>query len=403
MNNLTGKVVSILAVLVLLVYSGYQGYRYFYQPYRTETAYLYTVTDKVQTRGLVVRAEQVVTGGVGGVMSYSADEGEKVIKGTTIVEYYNDQTQAQNVARIAQIEEQIALLGEVQQPGSYQYTNAEALSVRIEEIIGDAAQAAAAGDATQALRGRNDLLEYMSKRQLSVGEVQDFSATINELEQEMSALQGQVSGYIDTLAAPIEGYFSRYTDGQEGSYTPENLMTMDSTMLSAAIETPTQLRSDLPGKIMTSHNWYLGLVVTAREAEKFIPGDKVQVRLQGGSIEDITMEIYSLSVEEQNAVVVLKSDRIIPEILSLRSTDVEVHFTQHSGLRVSNSAVRTEDGTVGVYVSTGYELRFKPIEVIYQGDGYQICSENSSLQNSIKMFDSVVVEGVDLYDGKPIF
>ena len=57
MGNWTGKIVSILAVLFLLIYAGYQGYRYMYTPYRTETAYEYTVSDALQAEGLIVRDE----------------------------------------------------------------------------------------------------------------------------------------------------------------------------------------------------------------------------------------------------------------------------------------------------------------------------------------------------------
>ncbi len=403
MNNITGKIVSIIAVVFLLVYSGYQGYRYVYKPYHTETAYRYTVTDRVQCEGLVVRQEQVVAAGSSGVMSYAADEGEKVTEGTVIIEYYENETQAQNVARIADIDEEIALLTATQQPGAYMYTNAAALEVRIEEIIGDMTQATATGDAKSALVGRNDLLENISKQQLSVGEVQNFDQAIADLQREKAELEATVSGYIGTQNSPAVGYYSRYSDGLESSYTPEILMNMTSDMLNEAFLQTGELRTDLSGKIMTDHNWYVGIVVTAREGEKFIQGQQVQVSLQGGTISDIPMEVHSVATEDDTAVVILKSDYILPEILSLRNVDVEVHFTQYSGLRVSNSAVRTVDGVVGVYVSTGYELRFRPIEVIYQGDGFQLCSVNSGLQNGIKMFDMVVVEGVDLYDGKPVY
>ena len=69
---------------------------------------------------------------------------------------------------------------------------------------------------------------------------------------------------------------------------------------------------------------------------------------------------------------------------------------------VSDSAVRLVDGQVGVYVSSGYDIRFRPIEVLYQGDGYQICREDLTVENGLKMFDQVIVKGTDLYDGKPL-
>ena len=60
MGNWTGRIVSVLAVLFLLIYAGYQAYRYTYTPYRTETAYEYTVSETFQAKGIIIRDEVLV-------------------------------------------------------------------------------------------------------------------------------------------------------------------------------------------------------------------------------------------------------------------------------------------------------------------------------------------------------
>ena len=75
MNNFVSKLVSVLAVFLLLVYAGYQVYRYVYTPYRTETAYEYTVYDSLYCEGLVVRDEVALQQqGSGSVSYYVSDD-----------------------------------------------------------------------------------------------------------------------------------------------------------------------------------------------------------------------------------------------------------------------------------------------------------------------------------------
>ena len=136
MGNWTGKIVSVLAVLFLLIYAGYQGYRYMYTPYRTETAYEYTVSDALHTNGLIVRDEVLIEGGMDGAPSYCVSEGEKVKKGTEIIRYYDNGLQARNAAHAEQLDLEIQLLTKVQDPGSYMFANSEALSGQIDELIG---------------------------------------------------------------------------------------------------------------------------------------------------------------------------------------------------------------------------------------------------------------------------
>jgi len=405
MKNMTGRIVSLLAVLFLLLYAAYQGYRYIYTPYRTDTAYEYTISDTIQGWGLVVRDEVPLSSSGSGSVSYCVAEGEKVKEQDDVIRYYADDQQARAAAHAGLLEQEINLLNQAQDPGSYLYVNKESLTRQINELVGQIVDIVSAGDAQGVEQVRSQLLEDLCKRQLSTNEAVNFNDRILQLEQEKSQYESAVTTAATTLQAPVQGYFSRYSDGCEAQFTSEALLKMSADQISDAVSKEYPLDAGTPGKIMTSHNWYCGMVVSKDDGERFHTGDRVNVSFDSQALSDVTMVVYRVTENEKsgNCVVILRSDEILPAVLSLRSAAVQVKFARYTGLRVSDSAVRLVDGQVGVYVATGYDIRFKPIEVLYQGDGFQICNENYGRENALKMFDQVIVKGTDLYDGKPLY
>ena len=74
----------------------------------------------------------------------------------------------------------------------------------------------------------------------------------------------------------------------------------------------------------------------------------------------------------------------------------------YGGLRVSRSALRfNDDQERGVFVVVGGKLVFKKINVEYWGDDYLICTQEDD-GDYLKLYDRIVTEGKDLYEGKVV-
>ena len=112
------------------------------------------------------------------------------------------------------------------------------------------------------------------------------------------------------------------------------------------------------------------------------------------------------------------------DLAQARQEPIEIGLGTYTGLRVSKKAIHddyvtkttydekdnkhTEQVKVqGVYVLHGSEVRFKQISILYADDDYVICdpdSNNKELVNgtTVELYDQVILEGDDLYDGKVI-
>ena len=88
------------------------------------------------------------------------------------------------------------------------------------------------------------------------------------------------------------------------------------------------------------------------------------------------------------------------ELASMRSGPMTVVKKQYSGLKVSRKALRVVDSVRGVYVLTGMQVKFVPVEILYSNDEYIICEKQNETDGALKLYDMVVVKGKNLYDGK---
>ena len=89
-------------------------------------------------------------------------------------------------------------------------------------------------------------------------------------------------------------------------------------------------------------------------------------------------------------------------MFSARRETIQIRLKEYTGLRVASSAVRVVDGVRGVYVLSGIAAKFKPVNILYSNANFTICETDTTKSSSLKLYDEVIVEGKDLYDGKMV-
>ncbi|MGN1080851.1 MAG: HlyD family efflux transporter periplasmic adaptor subunit, partial [Acutalibacteraceae bacterium] len=119
------------------------------------------------------------------------------------------------------------------------------------------------------------------------------------------------------------------------------------------------------------------------------------------SINDLSAKIEKIIDEEEKAAVILSCDTMTDNLVILRSEAIEIHANSYSGLRVSTRAIRVVEGIQGVYVLNKNEADFKPVNIIFSTVDYVICSTTDD-NNSFILYDEIITEGSNLYDGKVV-
>ena len=88
------------------------------------------------------------------------------------------------------------------------------------------------------------------------------------------------------------------------------------------------------------------------------------------------------------------------DVSKLRMADVQIITDEYSGYRISNSAIREVDSQKGVYVLRGNMVQFRKINILYSTEDYSIVENVKDDSSYIRQYDTIITEGVDLYDGK---
>ena len=399
MNTFTTKLATLLLVLFVLVFAAFQGWRGLTSGYRTENAYEFEIARYCNTEGLLVRTEEEIPQSAGGQVRYLLEEGEKFRADTPIAQVFSSQEEAAAAANRGVVRQERDLLEAIQRSTDTSRTaDVESLNREIAVSLRRLTQSAAQKDMEEVSRLHLDLVEVIGRQQLATGQNTGFGERIRELESQLAGGGGGQNIY-----SPKVGYFSRYVDGYEETYTPELLEKLDTAALREILALDYPGKPDSFGKSVTDFTWYYATIIPKASVESFYVGAKVEMTFIGGGEQAVSGKVAHLKPDENgDALAVIRSTSITPDAVSHRTASVKVSFSNYKGLRISRRALRILEGQKGVYVKSGYSVKFKTVDIIYTGPDYYLCRTQYGSSDQLNLFDEVIVEGTDLYDGKPI-
>lgn len=431
MNSpLIRRLAAFCVAFLLLFYIGYQVYNANYTSVKTEVAVYVQADDPgtaevVQATGTAVRKESVIQQQTNGVVTYVVEDGGKVSKGGTIAELYATEQDAAAQQQIETLNLQISQLQKLSSPGSTYAVDQDSLTKQISQKLIALLQTSASGEYDALDEPREDLLYVLNERQIVTNKVSDFNDRINSLTQQRDALTAnrQVLG---TVTAPSAGTFISEVDGYESVFDYDSILTITPEQYQQKLETQVSPSADAVGKICGEFKWYFVCVVSAQDALKFIEGNAVSLSFPFATSDSVTAVVRAVNQEsiESQAAVVLECSTMNEELARLRTETCSVSVTEYSGIRVSQKAVHfaevtrtveNEDGeettetreVKGVYVMHGSEIVFRQIVPLYSTSTYVICDPNPDPEElmtseTVQLYDEIVVEGTDLYDGKVV-
>lgn len=432
MNNpLIRKIGATAVAVLLLIYVGYQVYLSQYTGLKTEAATYSTVSKSIDTTGFIIRDEEVISSSYSGVLNYTVDDGEKVAEGGAIAEIYPTEEDAAVQNRIARIDDELNRLSALETPSDSTASNPKLIGSQISKKITSILGALKSGSMSDVTDERNDLQLLLSQRQVVTGKESsgDYAAHVNELHEERIALTQSASASIGTVSSPAAGYFIRSVDGYENAVSLDDVTSLSvSDVRALEEEEPAGTDTESIGKVAKDFNWYIACILTENDLVRLDRTTKVTVEMPFATVEQIPAEVVKINRDSETgeAAVILKCTYMNSDLASARMETLRINISSYSGVLVPESAVHfadvvahetDEDGNEvdvtyenirGVYVKSGSRLRFVQIFSDATINGYAICKVSLSTEereqlvtgDTIQLYDEVVVEGTDLYDGK---
>ena len=416
-NNSLGTKLLIAAVtLGLAAYFGFQAVRYFSDPLSTIPAYNYRVEEATSVSGYVVRQERVLPDQTGGVLQVRRAEGERVAVGGTVAAVYADQT---SVDRQTEIEALNARIGQLQyaREAEVGVEVAQKLDTQIRRNILDYRAALTAGHLGDAQKQGAQLRAQVLKRDYTNTDTTDLTLQIQELQAQVKDLKAQIAGAVQRITAPVSGLYSAVVDGYETVLTPESILELTPSQLSA-VKADSGTTSGV-GKLVLGDSWYYVAAMRTEEAQALKEAGELTLRFAKGVERDLTVTVAHVRPEENGrCVVVFEGKTYLAELTLLRQQSAQIISDSVEGIRVPEEALRvvtttqtdadgntTESKDIGVYCVVGVEARFKPVEILYSGENFVLVrADQPSDKETLRLRpgDEVILSARDLSDGKVV-
>lgn len=412
-TSFTTRLLMLLVCLGVAVYFGYQSLRYLDDPLTTTVAYGYTVDETVEASGYVVRREQVLEDDADGLLRLSRSEGERVSRGGTVASVYADQASLDRQSEIDVLESRIEQL-EYVQSASLSYEASAKLDSQITQDLLAVRTALAVGR-LDTVASRGSELRALVVKQDYTYSGGDPESQLEALRQELQDLRRQAAGSTRRITAPASGLYSAVVDGYETVLTPESVLELSPSRLSAL--QPDGAAVSHVGKLILGDEWYYAASLRTSEIKEIREAGSVSLRFSKDVARDLDVTIQSVGWEENGrSVVVFRGRYDLAQLTLLRQQTAEIILNTKTGIRVPQESLRVvpwsakgEDGTAtevqttGVYCLVGVKAVFKPVEVLYTGEGFVLVRPASTDKKRVfRAGDEVIVTARDLFDGKVV-
>lgn len=391
------SVLKFFLMLLAAVFIINQLISVFYKPIKTENAVYYTATDGLDITGIIVRNETLVSYSGGGVMHFVVSDGNRVAKNGVIANIYDSEAESLKVSERQDTEKKIAEIEEILGYNDIDTANLELMKLKIDEQLNELIRNSASGDFYEVKNYSNELLTAIWRRQAAMGENTDFSTQLESLKAKLNDSLPQAK---QLIRANESGYFVSTTDGYENVLSAEDISKITPEFLDDA-KSETKPK-DVIGKIVSDYDWYIAAKVSIDDSLKFKEGDSLKIKTAVKSSPElkVTVERINNSESSEYAVIIFACNEMNSELASMRSGPMTIIKDEYSGLKVSRKALRVVDSVRGVYVLSGMQVEFVPVNMIYSNDSFIICEKVASENNELRLYDRVIVKGKKLYDGK---
>ncbi|MEE1061633.1 MAG: HlyD family efflux transporter periplasmic adaptor subunit [Ruminococcus sp.] len=393
--------------------------------YPTENAVEVSVTDKIYANAMIIRDETYIKNSSSGVVSYTVEDGDEVHSGGVVAKIYSSEEDAAARTKADALEGKMNSLKELEKTKKSDTVGIDTINNEIKSNILTYIKNINNADIHLLDDDINKTVDSINHYKIYTGKNTNFQSEISDLRNQISQLRSNSKDSISDISTTKAGYFSTKCDGYENCYKYSDISKI--TLNDFRNLNKKDIPSNVIGKTMSSLNWYITCEITTDEATNLSLWSRdVTVKFSDAFSEPVLASIYKIEQEKDSdkALLILECNYMSKELSEARQDPVEIGMGTYTGLRVSKKAIHDDNvekvtyddnhnkkvetkKVQGVYVLYGSEVQFKEISIIYSGKDYVLCDptpEDGVLfsDDTVSLYDQVILEGDDLYDGKVI-
>ncbi len=364
-----------IALIIYLVYHMVNG---FTTDLTTVAAEIQSKKSVISANGYIFKNEHYLYSTYGGTVGYLVGDGEKVSIGHPVARAFSASSGDSLNSQLTAIENKLAILSESELPNGLWKKDTESVDKKINSNYHLILQNISEEKYSHAMQSTDSLLINMNRRQIIIGERDDFLSVSSSLEAQKASLTSRLQGTSETVYSDEGGYFFTDIDGYEDAFSIAAIEKMNVAsfyeLIKSSPEIETQNGKYPVGKIATGYKWYIALPITKSEASIISTGKTYVGVFPYNYDTNLSLKAEKILVDasEDRAVAVFSCGEMPNDFSYLRSQNVEIVISESRGYRVPKSAVRFLDGFQGVYTLYGSTVEFKRIDILLEVEGHYI-------------------------------
>lgn len=401
-NQAKNIFLAVVGVCIIL-YFVYQVIQMNSNPYKTELALERDIKNTVSTKAFVVRDEEyLTTDNTSGTVVSIAEDGKRVARGDSVAVVFQNTDSAAAYVRINELTKEIEYYNQLKNRVGIGTNTPSSYNSLINNACINFISASRGEIDSNYHNALNDFRDAITTRQLAVGKELSVDAKLAELEAELVSLQSKATGYT-TVASPNPGYYIGSVDGFENAISYDKVASVNCATINSLLTSQKQnVSGNIMGKLVDEFDWYLLCTVPYNESGDLEVNKTVSVNVPNTAVGVIKCTVvFKGDKEDDSVAVVLKCNIMNRDVANLRMENIEIITDEYTGIRINNKAIREVDGEKGVYVQRGNIISFKKINILHSTEDYSII-EKVDDSSYVRQYDTIITEGVDLYDGKVV-
>ncbi len=368
--------------------AAFYSYRYLKIPVETQTANMIRKEDTISGEAYIARTEAVYTSSDNGILYSYVDEGARVGKNMLIATVYQGDQNGELIQELNNIDTKLEQLESIQQQKENFTTDSSSSQTIAENLKTDIINAALSNDVSK-------IPEYkMTINSMYNTGTDENAATMQELKSRKSTLEANLGNNKNDIYSTISGVYSENVDGLEEILTTENIMTFTTAEFDGLLQAGQNQKTGrdvVSGeqicKVVDNHVWYAVVKVSNADASLLKVDQTVDLRFDSLPGNDVSANVVYISDEEENNIVILKSERYLEGVYGIRSDNIQIILNSYTGFEVPVYAIRNVDGKQGVMIASGTSQIFCECDVVYNNTDNQTVviypSENAARELTI--------------------
>ncbi len=368
----------------------------------TATVEMTSVNVGITAQGLIVRDEKLINMESGYCYIPLANTGDRVSAGKAIAACFSSENDRDAYLKKNDAEAKIELLQSAKNNAGSD-TNIADYNKEIYRLIREISGCGSdreVGNMLSDLSG--DLEKAVVSREYLLGNYDGIDSDIAALKTEVEGYSASIEAAVKYLKTDKAGYISLVPDGMENYFQIDTLADMTPEQFEEAIgKTPQPLENVALGKMIYGYDWYIAMPVKSEEAGNVANGDSYTVQISGESVV-ASVEAVNKSSDGTKALIILKSNVALSDMTASRRQSCKLILSTYEGFKIPIEALRVVDGQAGVFVLEGAEAKFKPAEILYKSANFYVVKANTEDKDALFLYDKVIINSKNLYDGKVV-